>query len=63
MFIEMKDSRIFLNTKSVAFLTPTQITFTSGETQKLRGNDYETFIAAVEKEQHRIAIRHGALDI
>ncbi len=63
MFIELKDSSMLVNTHAVVCITSAQIVFTSGEVKKLKGTDYETFMAGVEKEQQRNAIRRGYLDI
>lgn len=63
MLIALKDSRMLVNTHAVACITPAQIVFTSGEVRDLEGSDYEKFLARVEKEQQRNAIRRGYLEI
>ena len=63
MFIELKGSGIFVNTRHVVFAVPGKVAFDSGEMRKLSGTDYKTLVDAIEKEQRFRAVRHGRLEI
>ena len=63
MFIELKDSRILVNTRHVIFAAPGKVAFDSGEVRKLSGNDYKAFVDAIEREQRLSVARSRRIDI